>query len=325
MSATAIVHPSDLLGKELTETLEKRAKQWREVRLLSTLPDEIGGLTDVAGAAALVAPYDPDSLQGASTIYFCGPIAANRPLFQDVPPGATAVVLSPDATPEDGQPVVAGVNSEAARVGQVLVSPHPAVVLLAHLLHPLRGMATESMTATVIQPASMSGNPGLEELFEQTRQIVAMAERRPTSIFGAQLAFNLLPTPADSLPLAATLQRVLGDLVEPGEAGGQAGQPSLAIQLLQGGVFHSLSASVYLRLDGKATVQSVRKALAAHPYLEPADRPKHLGPIDAAAHDRVLFGNVRKDVAGGFWLWAVMDNLTRGGALNAVEIVEGLQ
>ena len=31
---------------------------------------------------------------------------------------------------------------------------------------------------------------------------------------------------------------------------------------------------------------------------------------------------VRKDDTGGFWLWAVMDNLTRGGALNAIEIAE---
>jgi aspartate-semialdehyde dehydrogenase len=317
MSAIAIVHPSSLLGKELTETLENRSKQWRDIRLFSTLPEEIGGLTEVAGAAALVTPYEADSLQGASTVYFCGPIAANRPLFKDVPAGATAVVLSPDATAADGQPVVAGVNSEAARPGQVLLSPHPAVVLLAHLLHPLRGLSLQSAAATVIQPASMYGTPGLEELFEQTRQIVAMIERRPTPVFGAQLAFNMLPTAADALPLEEMLGQVMGEPVP------------VALQVMQGGVFHSLAVSLYLRFGGpaagKATVQSLRKALAAHPYVEVADRPKHLGPIDAAAHDKVIFGTVRKDAAGGFWIWAVMDNLTRGGALNAIEIVEGLQ
>jgi aspartate-semialdehyde dehydrogenase len=321
MSAIAIVHPSDLLGKELTETLENRSKQWRDIRLFSTLPDEIGGLTDVAGAAALVTPYDPDSLQGASTIYFCGPIAANRPLFGDVPAGATAVVLSPDATAEDGAPVVAGVNSEAARLGQVLLSPHPAVVLLAHLLHPLRGLPLESAAATVIQPASVFGTPGLEELFEQTRQIVTMSDRRQTPVFGAQLAFNMLPTSADALPLTELLKQVMGE--------GIRGKAPVALQVVQGGVFHSLAVSLYVRPDGKATgkatVQSLRKALLAHPYLEAADRPKHLGPTDAAAQDKVILGTVRKDATGGFWIWAVMDNLTRGGALNAVEIVEGLQ
>ena len=40
----------------------------------------------------MVSPYDPDALKGASTIYFCGPIAANRPLFDDVPKGANVVL-----------------------------------------------------------------------------------------------------------------------------------------------------------------------------------------------------------------------------------------
>lgn len=313
MSAIAIVHPSNLLGKELMETLEARARQWQDIRLLSPSEEEIGTLTDVAGAATFVQRYDPDSLKGVTTVYFCGPIADTRPLFQDLPPDATAVVLSPDATLEDGVPVVAGVNPEAARPGQVLLSPHPAVVLLAHLLHPLRGLAPESMAATVIQPASMFGNPGLEELFEQTRQIVAMTQRRPSPVFGAQLSFNLLPTTADALPLTEMLQGVLGE------------QPPAAVQVVQGGVFHCLSASLHFRLAGNAGAPTIRKAFAAHPYLEPADHPKRLGPVDAAASDKVIFGAIRKDSTGGFWLWAVMDNLTRGGALNAVEIVEALQ
>ena len=313
MSAIAIVHPVNLLGKELAGTLEGRARQWQEIRLLSTLAEEIGTLTEVAGAAAIVQRYEPDSFDGVSTVYFCGPVAANRPLFADLPAGTTAVVLSPDATPEDGPPIVAGVNLEAARPGRMLVSPHPAVILLAHLLHPLRDLHPESLVATVIQPASMSGNPGLEELFEQTRQIVAMTARRPTPVFGTQLSFNLLPTTADALPLAETLRAVLGE------------PPQVVLQVVQGGIFHCLSVSLHVRLAGSPGTSSLRKALAGHRYLEVADRPRLLGPIDAAASDKVIFGSVRKDAAGGFWLWAVMDNLTRGGALNAVEIVEGLQ
>lgn len=312
MSGIAILHPANLLGKELVETIEHRASQWREVRLLSTHEDEIGTLTDLSGAAALVGRYEPESLQGISTVYFCGPAAANRLLFNDLPPGATGVVLSPDATPDDGIPVVAGVNTEAASLGTVLVSPHPAVVLLAHLLHPLREMHIESAVATVIQPASAFDNPGLEDLFEQTRNILAMSGQRPSPLFGTQLAFNLIPATTDGLPLTETLRRVIGEI-------------PVSLQVVQGGVFHSLAVSLCVRLGGKATVQGVRKAFNKHSYLEPAEQPKRLGPIDAAARDKVLFGTIRKDDQSGFWVWAVMDNLTRGGALNAIEIVEAIQ
>jgi aspartate-semialdehyde dehydrogenase len=219
----------------------------------------------------------------------------------------------------EARPVVAGVNLEAARFsangsGRILLSPHPAVILLAHLLHPLAAQGLEEAVATVVQPASVQGDPGLDELFEQTRQIVAMTQRRPTPIFGAQLAFNLLPVPAPAGDLASTLAAVL------------PGRHPLSLQLLQGGIFHSLAASVFVRLAGAAGTKAVRRALAEHAHLELVKKPAHLGPIDAAANERILVGAVQEasGLAGGHWLWAVMDNLTRGGALNAVEIAEAV-
>jgi aspartate-semialdehyde dehydrogenase len=312
VSAIAILHPSNLLAKELGETLENRGPRWTDIRLLTTREDEVGSLTEVAGAAALVQRWEPDSLEGVRVAFFCGPIEHNRPVLETLPPETAGVILSPDAAASDGVPVVAGVNTEAADSGPILLSPHPAAVLLAHLLHPLRDLAPESAVATVIQPASMRDDPGIEELFEQTRQIVAMIQRRPSPVFGAQLSFNLLPVPLPADPVADQLQAVLG------------GNPPVGLQILQGGVFHSLSASLYVRLGGNPSLQAVRKALSEHPYLEVAAKPKHLGPIDAAASDKVIFGTVRRDETGGFWLWAVMDNLTRGGALNAVEIAEAV-
>lgn len=312
MSPVAIINPSNLLGKELKETLENRPEIAGDILLLSSREDEIGTLTEVAGAAAMVTRFEPEKLRGSEVAFFCGPIADNRPLLAALPPETTAVVLSLDATAADGLPVVAGVNAPPAPPAgerRVLLSPHPGVVLLAHLLHALRGLNPQEAVATLIQPASMRDDAGLEELFEQTRQIVAMTGRSPTPVFGAQLAFNLLPVPLPADPVAALLVRVLADA------------PPVALQILQGAVFHSVAASLWVRCAGDPGPQAVRKALSEHPHLEAADKPRHLGPIDAAASDKVLFGNVRKDEAGGgFWLWAAMDNLTRGGALNAIEI-----
>lgn len=312
MTAIAILHPMNLLGRELRETIEARRPDWADLRLLSTREDEIGNLTEVAGAAALVGRFEPESLRGVDLAFLCGGMEDNRAVLAELPPETLAIVLSFDATAEDAHPVVAGVNTVAAR-DRVILSPHPAVVLLAHLLHPLRGLSPEEVVATVIQPVSMRDEGGLEELFENTRQIVAMTSRTPTPVFGTQLAFNLLPVPLPADPVAGQLQAVLADA------------PPVALQLLQGAVFHSVSASLFVRLAGDPGTQAIRKALAASPILEVADKPRLLGPIDAAASDKVLFGTVRKDEAtGGFWLWAVMDNLTRGGALNAIEIAEAL-
>jgi aspartate-semialdehyde dehydrogenase len=307
VSAVAIVHPTGLLAKEIRETLEQRGAGRPEIRLLSSRAEEIGSLTEIAGAAAIVQRFEAEGLERVETAFFCGPIAANRPLLATVPAATTAVVLSTDATIDDGAPAVAGVSIPKPARGRPLLSPHPAVVLLAHLLAPLRAYSPEQVIATLVQPASLADDPGLEELFEQTRRIVAMSGRPPKTVFGAQLAFNLLPAVTVAEVVARQLAAVLAG-------------PAVSLQLLQGGVFHGLAVSLYFRLAAMPTLPAVRKALAQSPYLATADDPRHLGPIDAAAQDKVLVGSLRRDEAGGFWLWAVMDNLTRGGASNALEI-----
>jgi aspartate-semialdehyde dehydrogenase len=316
MSVLAIVNPGNLLGKELRETLGRggAGPTLQEVRLLTTSEREIGVLTDAGGAATVVQRYEPEALDGVSTAFFCGPIAANRPALAALPPEVTAVVLSPDATLADGHPVVAGINSRPGGAGNggpsVLLSPHPAVVLLAHLLYPLAAFEPRQAVATVALPASLHDEAGLEELFEQTRQIVAMTPRQRPQVFGAQLAFNLLPA-GHAEETAATVATALTAVMP-------APVP-LSIQLVQAGIFHCLALSLHVSSVAAPSVQAVRKALLASPFVEAAGDPRHLGPVDAAASDKVLLGAIRKD-EHGVWIWAAMDNLTRGGALNALEI-----
>jgi aspartate-semialdehyde dehydrogenase len=316
MSVLAIVHPTNLLGKELREALGRgiTGPTWQEVRLLSTSEQEIGILTEAGGAATVVQRYEPEALEGVSVVFFCGPIAANRPALAELPPEVTAVVLSPDATLADGHPVVAGINARPGGAGNggasVLLSPHPAVVLLAHLLYPLAALEPLRAVATSVLPASLYDDAGIEELFEQTRQIIAMTARRRSQVFGAQLAFNLLPAGRGEETAANVDTELRAVLPAP---------VPLSIQLVQGGIFHCLALSLHVTCAAAPSAQAVRKALTGSPFIEPAGDPRHLGPIDAAANDKVLLGAIRRDETG-VWIWAVMDNLTRGGALNALEI-----
>jgi aspartate-semialdehyde dehydrogenase len=308
----AICHPGNLLGKELRETLGRGegGLSWTEVRLLSTRADEIGTLTEVGGAAAIVQRYEPDSLDGVDVAFFCGPAAVNRPLLAALPEGVTAVVLSIDAGLADGQPVVAGVNEGAARRGAVLLSPHPAVVLLALLLGALRELEPLEATATLVQPVSLYDEAGLEELFEQARQIIAMTQRRRSKLFGAQFAFNLLPA-SPAVTAVETVEELLAAVLP--------APPPVAIDVVQGGIFHCFAASLHVRCAGEPSLGALRRALRDAPHVDTTADAAHLGAIDAAASDKVLLGTPRRH-ARGFWLWAAMDNLTRGGALNAIDI-----
>lgn len=322
MMKIALLHPSGLVGDDLRLALSGKRQLWQELRLLTTDDEEVGTLTDLADAAAMVTRLEPGDLDHVDVAFFCGNIEESRPLIAGLSPAATAIVLSRDAAPEDGHPVVAGVNGETAHRGGPLLSPHPATVLLAHLIHPLRDFGPEHAVATLVQPVSVYGRKGLDEVFEQTRSILHFNPEPPRKVFPTQMAFNILPA-ASSTEHAATeyaathLKAVLAF-----SAGAENVQ--IATSTLQSSVFHSYGVNLHIRLVDDPGPEQVREALAQHPAIDLSADPELLGMIDAAARDEVLVGSIEQDPAGGYWIWAVMDNLTRGGALNAMGILEAL-
>lgn len=323
MTVLALVHTQPLVAKELREELERRREVWSKLRLYSTLDDEIGTLTETRGSAAMVLPLTADALDDVDVVFFCGPLAANREAIARLGEagGATrAIVLSPDAGVELGQPIVAAINLQHADRDDVLVSPHPGVVALAHLLHPLRRLGVESAVATLLQPASVHSSAALDEVLEQARSILRFETATAREIFGAQLVFNLLPVADPGEPLVAQLRDVLaGDGDGDDEPVGELG-----LQVLQAGVFHGLAISLRVRLrDDPGSADAVREALGGHPMNELASDPAILGPIDTAQSDRLMVGPVTGG-DGVYWIWAVADNLTLGGAHNALAIFEAI-
>lgn len=326
MTHVAILGPTSLLGKELREALEPRRHLWDRLTLLAGSAEEEGTVTESAGTAMLVGAATPEALADVDLVFACGELDHDLPVvhrrLQDGAGGATAIVLSPEARSEHGAPVVPGVDPEPVRSGHVLLSPHPAAVALSYLLAPLTrdeaGFSVEGASATTILPASMRGGQGLDDLLDQTREILAMSGERRETVFERQLAFSLYPAPEGASGIAELTRRVCGtDL-------------PLAVETLQGAIFHGLSCSLFVRFRSDPGQDALREALAGqrHVRLSPTDAAvgEMPAPIDAAAQEEVLVGSVRPDPEhpGGYWIWAVVDNLVRGGALNAVEVAERL-
>lgn len=312
MTRIAIVHPTGLEAKELRDSLDQRLELWTELDLMSSVEEEIGTLSEARGAAKIVQPLDDDALAQAEVVFFCGPAELNRPHYTKLGDGATGVVLSPDARLEDGKPVIDGINLVDATRGELLLSPHPGTVALAHLLQPLEPFAPHRAVATMLQPASMRGKKALEEVLEQTRSLLAFEAAPARDVFPTQLAFNLLP-------LAGEGPRIEGQLKAAYPAG-----PAASVMLLQAGIFHSFSISLRIEFGEDPGAEEVRRALGAHLANDLAVDPELLGPVDAAAREEVLIGSVEAADDNAYWIWAVMDNLTRGSALNAIAILEAI-
>lgn len=324
MSRIAILESTTLLGKEVRETLERQPGPPHDLVLLTTDEEAVGAVTEAYGGAALVTRAEPDALRGLDLIFACGAADAARELLAGRPPSTTALVLSPDAGAADGRAVVAGINEATARRGELLRSPHPAAVALAHLVFPLIPLGLEGATATLVQPVSHYGQQALEDFFAQARNIVAMTSSHPTR-FQRQLAFNLYPAP-DVSP--GSIAAVLRELALPATV-------SVAAEVLQGGMFHGISANVHVRFRASSSGGTPNRAAIEAAWVatgrtaidrDSKKRPGLPGPVEVANEERLIVGGLRTERAnpGAFWIWAVMDNLTRGGALNAVEVANRL-
>ena len=84
-----------------------------------------------------------------------------------------------------------------------------------------------------------------------------------------------------------------------------------------------------VEFEKPVTVEDARRVLAAYPGIKVLDDPKnHIYPVStiAAGNDFVYVGRIRKDtsVDNGLLIYCVADNVRKGAAANAVQIVKKL-
>lgn len=309
-----IVNPLTLVGNEIKTILRERAFPFAKVALLDSTGQAGGALTDMDDEPAIVSPISELELEDLDLVFFCGPAAENREwIARHEQDGFIAIDLSQPTTAEEAKPVIAGVNLEEIVEGDdLLVSPHPVTIPIALILHQIERLSPiDTCTATVIQPAS-EFEGGVEELAQQTIAVLNI-HGVPKTIFDRQLAFNLYPAPEHNETFIVSQVRALTDP-----------RTQLALLITQGTIFHGHTFSLFVKTQDALTTERILDTLRSNPALALPEGDQQFGTIDAAGKDEVLIAEVRADasIEGGFWVWAVCDNLRRSSALNAVLVAE---
>jgi aspartate-semialdehyde dehydrogenase len=310
-----IINPTTLVGNELKSILRERAFPYAKLALLDSSGEHTGALTEIDEQPTVVAAVSQEGLDDLDLVFFCGSASANREwIARHAEDDFIAVDLSQPTSAEQGKLAVAGVNLEEIGGGDgVLVSPHPAAIPIALILQQIATLSPiEFCTATVVQPASTFEQAGIEELAAQTISVLNL-ESVPQTIFDRQLAFNLYPAAERNEEwIVAQIRELLKTSVQ------------LALLITQGTIFHGHTFSLFVKTREELDGTSIAKALQANPALVMQEGDQQFGTIDAAGKDEVLIAEVRLDpsIRGGFWVWAVCDNLRRSSALNAVLVAE---
>jgi aspartate-semialdehyde dehydrogenase len=309
----AIVGASTLLGKELANELNASASTVWDLKLLdAALADAglaTGQMTSAGDEAMLIQTIEPGAFDGMDIVFFAGDAATTRRHWKEAKAAGAGIVDASAALEAEAVVRCPWVESTDVGAARVVVSAHPAAVMLALMMTRLRARWHNARgIATVMEPASQHGSAGLDEMHQQTVALLSF-QAVPKDIYDAQVAFNLSAAlgAETKVDLGAIGTRVRRDLRS--IAGGEAADV-LALQLLQAPVFNGYTASVFVELDSEAALRDIEGALdGGIVSVVAAGEP---GPSNLSATEQgQLLVSVRAESDGvrGFWLWMAVDNL----------------
>jgi aspartate-semialdehyde dehydrogenase len=327
----AIVGAATLRGKELKEVLEERNFPAVDIRLLDD-DESLGQLDRVQDEVSFVQPVTREQFKNIDFTFFASDEAFTRANWK-LPRQTGSAIVDLSYALEDDPSVTVGapwIERELGRTAQlnldssVITIAHPAAVTLALLLlRAQKAAAIRRAVATVFEPVSEHGRRGMDELHEQTVNLLSF-QQLPTNVFGVQVAFNMLGRyGASSAPaLEAAERRIAGHVRK--LLDGQAPVP--ALMLVQAPVFHAHTFALYLELDKAVSAGDMSQALTGE-HVQVAGAPEDApSNVNVAGKDDILVmlhGDPSPDNGNGLWIWAAVDNL-RLAAITAVDCANAL-
>jgi aspartate-semialdehyde dehydrogenase len=325
----AIVGAASLKGKEVAEMLNERNFPAVDVRLLDD-DESIGQLEALGDEISFIQAVRSEQFENVDFTFFASDAASTRKSWKDARDAGSAIVDLSAALEYEPGATVRSLWLERER-GQVLpldlqpgpcITAHPAAVALALLLLRARKAgAVRRAVATVFEPASERGQKGMDELHQQTVNLLSF-QPLPKDIYDAQVAFNMIAQygPKTQPALGSIEARILRHYQK--IAGDAA--PTLSLLLAQAPIFHGYSLALSLEMAQSVDLNALRDALAGDHVLIPGSDDDGPSNVSAAGQPDILL-SIKEDAAqpNSLWLWAAIDNL-RISAIGAVECAESM-
>ncbi len=206
----------------------------------------------------------------------------------------------------------------------IIANPNCSTAQLVVALKPLHDAAkiTRVVVATY-QSVSGAGKQGMDELFEQSRNIFVGDTAEPVK-FTKQIAFNVIPhidkflddgSTKEEWKMVVETKKILDPKIK------------LTATCVRVPVFVGHSEAVNIEFENEISAAKAQSILREAPGVMLVDKREDGGyvtPIECVGDYATFVSRVREDstVDNGIALWCVSDNLRKGAALNAVQIAE---
>ena len=323
----AIVGATGAVGRVAMDLLEARRHPADAVSLLAS-SRSAGKKLPYAGGELTVREATRDSFTGIDVAFISASSTVSRALAPAAVEAGALVIDDGSAfrMEADVPLVVPEVNGEDVEWHRGIISiPNCTTTPLVMALAALRtAAALTRVTVATYQSVSGTGAAAVRELELQTTDISAGREPH-VEVYPHQIAFNALPQVDEFDPDGYTKE----ERKMTNETRKIMHLPDLPVSAtcVRIPVPTSHSEAVHVEFDRPMEPGEARGLLQDFPGVVVLDDPGasvYPMPHHCAGRDEVFVGRIRKDIShpNGLVFWVVCDNLRKGAALNALQIMD---
>ena len=206
----------------------------------------------------------------------------------------------------------------------IIANPNCSTAQLVVALKPLHDHAKiRRVVVATYQSVSGAGKDGMDELFEQSRNIFVGDSAEPKK-FTKQIAFNVIPhidkflddgSTKEEWKMVVETKKILDPKIK------------VIATCVRVPVFVGHSEAINIEFENEISAKKAQSILREAPGVMLVDKREDGGyvtPVECVGDYATFISRVREDatVDNGLALWCVSDNLRKGAALNAVQIAE---
>ncbi len=334
----AVVGATGAVGTKMKEMLELSSLPISEIKFLAS-KRSAGKEIIFKGETYIIEELKADAFTDVQIALFSAGGSISQEFAQEAVDRGCVVIDNTSAFRMDREVplVVPEVNAHHLREHKgIIANPNCSTIQMMVALEPIRQeYGLKRIVVSTYQAVSGAGVSAINELKQQAQDMLDDKEDIEAAILPCSgdkkhypLAFNALPQidvfgdegyTQEEWKMINETKKIMSD--------DTIGVSATCVRVP---VMSGHSESVYIEIEkDNVSVNDIKTLLEKAPGVMLEDKPEeqlYPQPLTAVGKKEVFVGRIRRDldVATGFHLWVVSDNLLKGAAWNSVQIAEKL-
>ena len=324
----AIVGVSGAVGQEFLSILEKHPMDIEELRLFGS-KRSAGSSYRFRGEDIVVRELQHNDDFRDIDVALCSAGASTSKEYAETITKYGAFMIDNSSAfrmEEDVPLVVPEVNADDAfnAPRRIIANPNCTTIQMVVALGVIERLShIERVHVATYQSASGAGASAMQEFEQQHRDIVEGREPKVEK-FAYQLAYNLIPHidvfqdndyTKEEMKMFYETRKIMHSNIR------------TSATCVRVPVMRAHSEAIWVETEEELSVEAVREAFAEAKGIVLMDEPAQKSypmPLFIEGSDPVYVGRIRKDLGSerGITFWCVADQIRKGAALNAVQILE---